>query len=767
MTAYSAVTMEGRITPNSTPLRRRLYLLAAAAIVPLALTSGASVLLLVQQQRAQAERATLDLTRAMSVAVDAELQRAISALDVLSTSVALDNQKLDDFLQRCERVVATQPGWQQINLADPSGKLLLSTAAGANGEMPGLVERASFEQVLQTRMPVIGRLARGPRGNFALPARVPVLREGQLRYVLTAVLRPETITRVVQRQRVPDDWVVSVFDEQGVLVARSRSGDRYVGGRASPSLQALMSGSLFEGSGMATTLEGEESYSAFTRSPATGWSVAIAVPGSAVYAGTYRSLSVYGGGLVLSLLIGVAAAVWVARGILRATRDLREAAHAIGQGQVPQTPNTAILELQEVADALAASAAQQQAGAAERARLYAEAQSARQHAEGANRSKDEFLAMLGHELRNPLAPIVTALRLMTLRNPEAHQTERRILERQVAHLTRLVDDLLDVSRFARGKVQLRRELVDIRDVAGRAVEMVQPLFDQRESPLRTDLPTQPVYVSGDPVRLAQVISNLLSNAAKFTPARGRIALTVRADGDEVDITVEDSGAGIGPDLLPRVFDLFVQGQQALDRQAGGLGLGLAIVKRLVELHGGTVRAASEGEGHGARFTVRLPRATASAVVAGTVPQVPVASDNGHRILVVDDNLDAADTLARLLDSFGHAVRTAASGPQALALLGDFRPELAVLDIGLPGMDGYELARRLRADPRLEGLHMVALTGYGHEVDRARALAAGFDEHLVKPVPVDQLMGTIGRLFAGAARPGPAASSDLTSRADGA
>jgi signal transduction histidine kinase/ActR/RegA family two-component response regulator len=627
-------------------------------------------------------------------------------------------------------------------------------------------DRESFDEVLRTHQPVIGHLAKGPRGTWAMPVRVPVLRDGQLRYVLTAVLRPEAISRVVQRQRVPDDWVISVFDDRGARVARSRGGERYIGGAPTASVQALMADGRFEGSGLATTLEGEETFTAFTRSPSTHWSVAIGMPTSIVYAATYRSVIVYGGGLALSLLLGVGAAVFVGRRILRPIHHLRNAAQDFGRGRMPTMEQTSILELQEVSDALAVSATAQQAGAAERARLYTEAQAARQNAEGANRAKDEFLAMLGHELRNPLAPIVTALRLMTLRNPDAHQTERRILERQVSHLTRLVDDLLDVSRFARGKVQLRRELIDIRDVAGRAVELVQPLYDQRESPLKVEVPQQPLYVSGDPVRLAQVVSNLLSNAAKFTPTRGRIALRVQAVGDQVEVAVEDSGTGIGPELLPRVFDLFVQGQQAMDRQAGGLGLGLAIVKTLVELHGGTVSATSEGEGHGACFTVRLPRATASAVVAGTAPPAPVTSADGRRILVVDDNLDAAETLARLLDSFGHAVRTAANGPQGLAMLSEFRPELCILDIGLPGMDGYELARRLRTDPRMEGVKLLALTGYGHDVDRARALASGFDEHLVKPVPVDQLTAMIARLFAGQNASGSAAPR-ATSPADGA
>jgi signal transduction histidine kinase/ActR/RegA family two-component response regulator len=738
---------EGRSPARSTPLRRRLYLLAAAAIVPLALMSLASVLLVVQNQRQQSERSTLELTRALMIAVDAELQRSVAALEVLSTASELDSGQLGQFHERAERVVATQPAWLSINLAESDGRTVLSTTVPFEAAPPAIVERDSFDQLLRTRQPVIGRLARGPHGQWALPVRVPVLREGSLRYVLTAVLRHEAIDRVVVRQSVPDDWVISVFDDQGVRVARSRAAERYVGGAASPGLRALMGESRIEGTGIATTLEGEETFSAFTRSPRTGWSVAIAVPTVIVHAATERSLLIYGGGLMLSLLLGIAAALVAGRGVLQEIRALRDAAGELGRGTLPPPLALKILELQSVADALTASAEQSQAGANERQRLFAQAQAARQQAEAANRAKDEFLAMLGHELRNPLAPIVTALRLMTLRNPDSHQAERRILERQVSHLTRLVDDLLDVSRFARGKVQLRRELVDIRDVVARALELVQPLLDQRSAPVKIELPSQPLYVSGDPVRLAQVFSNLLSNAAKFTPPSARVAIAAGADESTVVVVVEDAGAGIGPELLPRVFDLFVQGQQALDRQAGGLGLGLAIVKTLVELHGGTVVAESEGDGKGSRFTVRLPRATASAVVTGVVAPAAAASPGGRRILVVDDNLDACETLSQLLGSLGHSVRTARSGEEALPLLERYTPELAILDIGLPGIDGYELARRMRAEPRLADTRLVALTGYGHDVDRQRAFEAGFDEHLVKPVPIEQLNAVIERLFA--------------------
>ncbi len=735
-------------TPRTAPLRRRLVLLVITGILPLALMSGLGLMQLARQQRLQAERATLDLARAMVIAVDAELQRSVSALEVLSTSASLDVGDLAAFHARAQRVVATEPAWQLVMLADTRGTPLMNTAYPLGGAMPPVAERESFDQVTRSRQAVVGHLARGYRGQYALPVRVPVMRDGQLQYVLSAVMRPQAISEVLQRQRIPQDWLVSVFDSKGMRVARSRGPERLIGTAASPSLQKLILERGDEGTGVTTSLEGEEIHTAYTRSAHSGWIVAIGVPPAAVYAGIDRSLAAYGGGLLLSLALGGVAALLAGRRIVGPMRTLQDAARSLGHGEPPLLPPSPIRELQEVSDALQAAADQQQKGVTERTRLFAAAQSARQQAETANRTKDEFLAMLGHELRNPLAPIVTALRLMTLRNPEAHQTERRVIERQVTHLTRLVDDLLDVSRFARGKVQIKRELIDLRDAVNRALEMVQPLMDQRAARLRIDLPQEPVFVSGDQVRLAQVFSNLLNNAAKFTPPAGRIAVTLYADETSAHLTVEDSGAGIPPELLPRVFELFVQGQQALDRQAGGLGLGLAIVKTLVELHGGTVSATSDGEGRGSRFTVHLPRARAGAATsAAPAVEAPAPSTAGKRILVVDDNLDAADTLALVLQTFGHQVRVAASGAQALALLDDFIPDLAVLDIGLPGMDGYELARRMRADPRLAHLRLLALTGYGHDVDRANAMTAGFDAHFVKPVETEQLVAAIDKFGA--------------------
>jgi signal transduction histidine kinase len=396
--------------------------------------------------------------------------------------------------------------------------------------------------------------------------------------------------------------------------------------------------------------------------------------------------------------------------------------------------------------ALVLALGQRAALALDNARLYAEAGAARQQAESANRAKDEFLAMLGHELRNPLAPITTALELMALRGPGASVEERRIIGRQVTHLSRLVEDLLDVSRITQGKVQLRREAVDMRTVVANAVELTRPLFETHAHPVELRLGERRAIVSGDAVRLTQVLCNLLVNAAKFTPRDGHVTLGLRAEGGFVEILVEDSGSGIAPQLLPRVFDLFVQGQQAMDRRAGGLGLGLTIVRMLVEMHGGTVAAASEGPGLGSSFIVRLPSSSEMIEPAAESEPAQPPEVSGGRILVVDDNADAASTLASLLQLVGYEVRCAGDGEAALALLDDYVPELALLDIGLPGIDGYQLARLLRADPRMAGARLVALTGYGRDNDRARALQARFDEHLVKPVMADRLLEVLKELL---------------------
>jgi PAS domain S-box-containing protein len=375
------------------------------------------------------------------------------------------------------------------------------------------------------------------------------------------------------------------------------------------------------------------------------------------------------------------------------------------------------------------------------------AEQARAQAQSANRAKDEFLAMLGHELRNPLSPILTALQLMKLRGDAASERERTVIERQVNHLTRLVDDLLDVSRIAQGRVELDLQVVELVEVVANAIEMASPLIEQRLHRLLVDVPRHGLEVEVDRTRLAQIVSNLLTNAAKYTPPGGDISVRAERAGDMVVLSVRDTGIGMTAEVLPRIFELFMQEKQSLDRAQGGLGIGLSLVRSLVERHGGVVSAHSDGPGRGSELVVRLPaaRAARAAEAAPAPPATPKPTalpPRAERILVVDDNEDGAEMLALALRGKGYQTHVAHDAPTALSVAAELLPDVAFLDIGLPVMDGYELATRLRKLPGLSGIRLIALTGYGAEEDRRKAREAGFDQHLVKPVAIDVIDATL-------------------------
>ncbi|WP_313174482.1 response regulator [Massilia sp.] len=366
----------------------------------------------------------------------------------------------------------------------------------------------------------------------------------------------------------------------------------------------------------------------------------------------------------------------------------------------------------------------------------------RQAAERTSHAKDEFLAMLGHELRNPLSAISSAAALIDMPGAglETASRARQIIGRQSQHLSRIVDDLLDLSRAMSGKILLARRPVDMASLVGACLDTFRATG--RTSGYRIDVDLAPNWVDGDPTRLEQIATNLIDNALKYTPSGGSIDIRIGAEDDEVLLTVSDTGVGIGPELLPHVFDVFVQGSISLDRAQGGLGIGLSLVRRLVELHGGSVSATSAGGGAGSSFTIRLPRAepAQASVPAASVPEADSAKP---AVLLIEDNEDGREMMATMLDVYGYPVLQSADGldgvQQAMAQL----PKVALVDIGLPGIDGYEVARRLRANPETRAMRLIALTGYGLAEDQRRVLEAGFDMHLVKPVDIAQLLGALG------------------------
>jgi signal transduction histidine kinase/ActR/RegA family two-component response regulator len=397
-----------------------------------------------------------------------------------------------------------------------------------------------------------------------------------------------------------------------------------------------------------------------------------------------------------------------------------------------------------IAHACAQALEQAHRGEREQAAVQALA-AAQQRFKEADRRKDEFLAMLGHELRNPLMPIRNTLVILQRpgppRDPELHERAYRIIDRQVRHMVRLVDDLLDVSRIESGKIELRRQRIDVIETVRQAVESCQELVRAQQHELVLDLPEGPLEIEADPTRLEQVLCNLLNNAAKYTEPRGHIEVRVRREGEEVVLRVRDNGIGLSPESRERIFDLFMQADRALVRSEGGLGLGLTLVRQLVEMHGGTVAAASEGPGRGSEFTVRLPVGQITAALpAASVGVAPTESlgSSGKHVLLIEDSEDIRTTMALLLELEGHRVSLAVDGQEGLERLLAQCPDVALVDVGLPRLDGYELARRAR-QALGQRVVLIAVTGYGQAEDRQRALAAGFDLHLTKPVNLDELL----------------------------
>ncbi|MDB5932820.1 MAG: hypothetical protein JWQ01_164 [Massilia sp.] len=535
-----------------------------------------------------------------------------------------------------------------------------------------------------------------------------------------------------------------VLDGAGTVIARSHGASRFVGTKARAEILAAI-GSAPSGVLRHATREDVDVYDVYTRLAGSNWSILVGAPVAEIDHAVWRGIGAMAIGLLVAMAAALTLTILTGRRLVRFVSGASQAARLLGRGErMGALEPSSIVQLDELnhaileaGDRLHAEVSSRSQAERERNQLLVLEKEARARAEEQNAAKDEFLAMLGHELRNPLSAVANAVHILDSDRAvdEALLARaRKVVRRQTEHLRKLVDDLLEVNRALMGKLTLDKAAIDFGDAVRRCVETLQA--DVRSAQVQFHVDTVPALVDADATRLVQIIDNILDNAVKYSPDGGRVDVSVRQADGFAELVVRDSGMGIAVELLPKVFTIFVQGKQSLQRVQGGLGIGLSLVRRLVEMHGGTVAIDSAGPGTGATVTVRLPLLAehARVVPAAAAPAGPAR----RRVLLIEDNEDARDMMAALLALLSCDVMAAATGPEGIALASTLQPEIAFIDIGLAGMDGYAIARALKSDPASAAIVLVALTGYGSADDRQRAFDAGFQQHFTKPISIEQL-----------------------------
>jgi signal transduction histidine kinase/ActR/RegA family two-component response regulator len=705
-------------------LRSHLLVLTLAVLLPVSVFGVATTLWVADREQAAFERGAIERTQALLTAVDTELGGHLTSLQGLATSYPLQNGDLDAFRRQAERLLPMHANWRAISLLRPSGEPFLSITRG-DSTAPPVIAPAEVGRTLGERTPGVSNLSvNGSRRTFSVT--VPVEVGGELS-VLGVVVDARSVLDLLTPQRLQRDWVAAVLDRGGNVVARTSGGENFPGKAITRNLrQALQNAS--EGWIHHEAEGGEESYTPYSRSARSGWTVAMAIPASDVEAITEHTMLLLAVWLLFALMIAVMLAAGFSRRIAEPIVELAEAAKALGRGTTVSPPAGApVREVRDVSRALIASA-----------RAVGERE---EKLRAADRAKDEFLAMLGHELRNPLGALTSATQVLNAgrRGSKSSSEAVTIISRQVEHMTRIVDDLLDVGRASSGKIRLKLTPLDLGHAIAEAVRTLERTSKFEDLDVQVD--TSPVWIHGDEARIEQMACNLLENAAKYTPAGGTIRVSVRRENLDAVFEVIDDGIGISAELLPRVFDLFVQGQTSIDRSVGGLGIGLTLVKRLAELHLGTVLAESGGADKGARFLLRFP-AIDQPEAAAAPPHDAVKAHELRKVLLVEDNEDARHALLTMLRHHGFRTFAAADGLEGISVAAEVQPDAAVIDIGLPQYDGFEVARQLRAGTGGEQMFLVALTGYSSREIRRMATDAGFDEFLIKPVSPGDLADLI-------------------------
>jgi len=705
-------------------LRSHLILLAFGTIVPVAVFATAAAAWLVDKERETVLAGAGQRAQTLLTAIEAELRGHLATLDGLAAPPSLEDGDVPYFRRAISNVLASQRDWLNVSLLLPDGRIV---ADGTGAEGGRIAPDDAFDRVVRMKRSQVGAVALHPAiRKWQFPVYAPVVQAGALRYVVAANVSTVSIDELIAIQKLGEGWGAVVLDGNNRFVARNWNSAKYVGQPASESLQEALRrapSGMFRG-----RTEGIEVYSPYHRSKATGWTVSMGIPANHIDDASNRTAWLLLSGVLLSISLALAGAYVISRRIATPLTQLAGAAEAIGEGKTADIPREArVDEIRTLAHVLESSA-----------RAAHEREDALRDAD---RAKDRFLAMLSHELRNPLASISAASHVLKVARPDTANAikARLVIERQTRHMAHLINDLLDISRVTMGKMALDRERLDFGDLVARVVSIWRTSGRFERHSISVD--ARQVWVYGDRVRLEQIVNNLLDNALKFTPIGRGIRVAVREEQGEALLEVADEGSGIPPALLEELFKPFVQGSEPGAHAAAGLGIGLSLVKGLVQMHGGSVSAANDERHRGAVFTVRLPAVAPQAANEEPHP----AALGGRRILIIEDDDDTRSMLHAAFELGGHQVRGARDGTTGLALAAETPPDVAIIDIGLPDMDGIEVARRLRSEPRSRRINLVALTGFGGSEDQRRALEAGFDVHLTKPVTQERLKRVIGDL----------------------
>lgn len=730
-------------------IRTLLVLMAAAVLLPVVLASVIALEKIRDGERRAALRGLQETVRATALVVDREAQGSLSALKALGNSAHLRSENFQAFYEQAQALDQKPDVWTV--LLDDQGRQILNTLLPFGSPLPAAVAGERVAQVLASGKPLVTDLIVGPvTGQLLTSIYVPAKVPGGRSFVVAQAFSVDPWRRAALHQQIPPEWIVAVIDRKGRFIARSHKAAELVGKQARPELVAAAA-KAERGWLQHSTLEGIDAYDAFDHSELTGWTLAVAAPTELVDGPARRAMLLALAGLGLAVLAAILAAAAFGQRFIRAIESAGRAAVSLGRGEQPVTRPTALVEVDALNRALVgagelldAERRSRQAAESERERLLASEMSAREAAQAQNVAKDQFLAMLGHELRNPLAAISGAISLLEMDGLDEERAGRyrEIIRRQNRQLAHIINDLLDVSRLLAGKITLERQPLNLADCVTSCVETLRAT--ERAIGFRIVVHAVPAWVDGDPVRIEQILNNLITNALKFSPSGGEVRVEVHEDNDRAVVTVQDFGAGMSEELLAQVFEPFFQGPQPPNRTQAGLGIGLALVRQLTQLHGGDVSASSPGLGQGSRFRFWLPRITAP---VGTAPPPGLVVSSQRTLVYVEDNEDARATLAELLRSFGYEVVEVPDGNGVMAAVLATQPDAVLLDIGLPDIDGYEVARRLRANPSTRSVPLIALTGYGQMRDQQAATLAGFDAHLVKPVETAQVLKAVEAVLA--------------------